>query len=372
MPMKRKLIFAVAGLALLAGGTLVGRAQQAGPSPFPGVPGAFVLPEDQKPVDPDMNRDIEVTPAQGAWMVLVTSYSGPDAPTMARQMVTVLRGPKYNQPAYVFNYGDKERRKEEERERAAKEQQQRLLEQMKQQFGDNVSFGKYTIARHHVQQQVGVLIGGYADMDAAHRALEGIRKLDPKALVDPTGLNGVKLDRRIFIKPDGKSGEARPVNPFQTAFVVRNPTAPQQANPQAEKFDLAVLRRLNQGESYSLLNCTKPITLVVAQYSLPAPLEKRGKDNSILGKLHASNNQQSDVDPAAVPAHCLAEWLRKGNIEAYVLHTKYASIVTVGSYDSLRDPRMETMKKRWVDCHISQRFNMLNLFPQPVPMPVPR
>jgi hypothetical protein len=363
--MDSKPLTVVAGLVLLAGLASVGRAQQPGPSPFPGVPGAYALPGDEPRANLSLNRDIEVTPAQGPWLICLTSYRGPYAPQMARQMVLVLRGPKYNLPAYVFNYGAEERRKEEEKERAAKEKQERLMELMRQQFGPDVEFGKYPIPKHRVQEQVAVLVGGYPDMDTAHRALEGIRKLDPR------GLEGVKLDQRLFIKPDGSSGEARPVNPFRTAFVAHNPTIPQQVNPQANKADMAALRRFNEGETYSLLNCRKPVTLLVAAFFLPAPLVGEKKDASLLGKLGMGSNQHSDMDPAAVPAHSLAEWLRKGNIEAYVLHTKNASLVTIGSYDSMQDPRLETMKRRWADSHIAQRFNMLHLFEKPVAMEVP-
>ncbi len=47
-------------------------------------------------------------------------------------------------------------------------------------------------------------------------------------------------------------------------------------------------------------------------------------------------------DSSAGAATSLTEWLRKGNIEAYVLHTKYTSIVSVGSFDSKDDPRMRS------------------------------
>jgi hypothetical protein len=372
--MKRTLLFVGAGLALLVGLAVAtrprsGRAQD-NPAPFQGAPAAAAAPASQPPAAADINRDIEVTATQGPWMVCVASYTGKDAPQMARQLVTVLRGPRYKLPAYVFNRGAEERREQEARLQAYIQQQQQMLEQIRAQFRD-ADVGKvYRPATHRVQEQVAVLVGGYADMDAAHRELKRMRDLP----VD--GLRDVKLDQRVFIAPDGSRGEGHLVSPFRAAFVVHNPTVPQERPAEADKLDVAALRRLNDGETYNLLDCRKPLTLVVAQYWLPAPLEKRGKQgSSFLGKMGLGGKGQSDQDPAAVPARNVAEWLRKScKLEAYVLHTKNASIVTVGGYDSLQDPHLRQMQERWVQANFPRdpRFQMLNLFPTAVPMQVPR
>ena len=49
------------------------------------------------------------------------------------------------------------------------------------------------------------------------------------------------------------------------------------------------------------------------------------------------------VDAAATSAHNLAELLRKAKLDAYVLHTKYTSIVCVGGYDTVDDPALRNM-----------------------------
>ncbi len=71
------------------------------------------LPKTPDPVTPtpslkpkeaaDINQDIHVTPAQGPWLILIQNYVGPEAPVMARQLVTELRN-TYKLNAYTFNF----------------------------------------------------------------------------------------------------------------------------------------------------------------------------------------------------------------------------------------------------------------------------
>src|SRR5207253_10121 len=60
---------------------------------------------------PDINRDLQITPAAGPWLILVISYPGKDGPAQARKMCLELRN-KNRAPAYVFVKGAEERRKE--------------------------------------------------------------------------------------------------------------------------------------------------------------------------------------------------------------------------------------------------------------------
>src|SRR5207249_4715882 len=108
--------------------------------------------------------------------------------------------------------------------------------------------------------------------------------------------------------------------------------------------DIALLRKLNAVEPYSLLQCKKPWTLAVAQFNTPTVTEPGKSGTALGGGLFALGRKQEREDPAAYNGHTLAENLRKMKLEAYVLHTRYQSIVTVGSYDSLEDPNLRTMQ----------------------------
>jgi hypothetical protein len=357
--MKTKLLLVVAGLGLLVGLDIAtrpgrGRAQEltdANPAASEGT---------QAPADP--NRDVLVTPDQGKWLICVISYTGPEAPGLARQMVDELRGPNFGLPAFVFNYGAEAKRKEQERAKGIILKQKEMLRELHMD-----SPTKVYARTMHIEEECAVLVGGYRDMEAARRALDELRKKAPPAP------NRVKLATRVFVNPDETEGEIHAVNPFQTAFVVRNPSLAPEPDQGKGKLDVAALRRLNAGEAFSLLNCPKPLTLVVANYSLPGPLQQPQKPNSFWNKFGVGNKAKEGGDPAALPAHSLAEGLRKCHWEAYVLHTKYGSIVTVGGYDSLQDPRLIQARERLSRLSYSLReHKMLALFSQPMPMEVPR
>jgi hypothetical protein len=75
-------------------------------------------------------------------------------------------------------------------------------------------------------------------------------------------------------------------------------------------------------------------------------------------------------DYAATNANTLADNLRKHmKLDAYVLHTRYASIVTIGGYDSVEDPNLRSMKNV---LQTRLRIPTVELFPEPYPMKVPR
>src|SRR5437868_3415110 len=87
------------------------------------------------------------------------------------------------------------------------------------------------------------------------------------------------------------------------------------------------------------------------------------------GPKNEEDREGEHSDVAAMNAHELARLLREAKLEAYVLHTKFSSVVTVGQYDSLEDPNLRAMQ-----ILIKTRLNLTitQLFPTPVPMQVPR
>jgi hypothetical protein len=303
----------------------------------------------------------------------VTSYTGPDAPQMARQMVLELRN-HYKLPAFVFNRGAEERRKEQERVRAVVEKQREFLKQ------NNLPLDQpIRVRTMRIEEQCAVLLGGYASDEAARKALDGIRKLTPP---DP---RRVKLNIGFFLKEDPKQPNKVQdsvggyLNPFKQAFVVRNPTIRSERPQEWDQLDIESLKRLNAGESFSLLKCKKPLTLAVKQFQTPTVVQPKSAKGGFLETLGLGKKSGERVDAAAHSAHNLAELLRKANLEAYVLHTKYASVVTVGGFDSLEDPNLKStqniiatrLKLDPVGADPALRQS-LQLFPQPIPMKVPR
>ena len=105
----------------------------------------------------EINRDIEVTPALGSWMVCMTTYVSDDAPLKAREMATILRR-DYKLHAYVITHGAEEKRKEFDRLKAQIEKQREALRQ----FGPDVDWRGSRVKIMNLKEQCGDLVGGSA------------------------------------------------------------------------------------------------------------------------------------------------------------------------------------------------------------------
>lgn len=387
--MKRELL-AAATLAMvgLAGLILVnpGRAQvgpdnqpatlrtwmDQGPGPANPTAGAFSpgmqafpgsvpqLPDFQPKHDP--NEDLFVTRDQGPWLICVNCYSGPESPAVAREMVMELRQ-RYKLPAYVFSKGDEERRAEFERVKKIVEDYHKFC--LEKHLAPDPHM---RVKTRRFENEYAVLVGSYKDADAARRALKDIRALDHKNL-DPKLLPVAlryDVDRPDqFLPKPGEKKKVEPttyVNPFERAFVVHNPAIKQERPADWDKFDMAALKNLNSAENYSLLNCKKPYTLLVKQFLLPAET-RSAKDGTIFGKINPFAHK-SDIDVPGQNAHNMAELLHKTTrLDAFVLHTKYASMVTVGAFDSPDDPALRATQEM-----LKNQYKI----PLPVAMPVPK
>src|SRR5438270_381691 len=114
---------------------------------------------------------------------------------------------------------------------------------------------------------VGIITGpkGMRAQEPGRNPLSSV-SLPGGLLATPADFEGVKLDSMLVFSPEGTSASQAPINPFRAAFVVHNPAVPTERPAEANKLDIASLRKLNSEESYSLLSCKKPLTLVVAQY----------------------------------------------------------------------------------------------------------
>jgi hypothetical protein len=330
----------------------------------------------------DMNKDIEVTPQAGQWLIMVMSYAGPKAPEMARNFVAVLRR-DYKLNAYVFNYGAEEKRKEYERVQKLRQEQIDALAKAGLKADVPIRISTMKIDEH-----TGVLVGGYKSFEEAAKALKTIKALNPE------GLRGkVDLDVTLITSPVEAGSAKKParvevveksitfVNPFQRAFPCRNPSLPKEQLPSTSEEEMKLLRHYNREEPYSLLNCKQPYTLTVKQFvvqfkTLDAAKESDQKAKKFLQdfSLGLIRTGKEWEDRTAHSAHNLAKQLRNHNLEAYVLHCRHCSYVTVGGFHDLKkDARLLSMQNELERFFKMPPFNDpdLALYPRPVPMPVP-
>lgn len=313
----------------------------------------------------DPNRDILITPEQGPWVITIICYTDGDASLLANEMATELRT-RFKLPAYVFNYGAEEKRKEYERVKSQNEKYVTFLKEHNLATEESIKV-PYTYVQ--IKEQCAVLVGGYADEATARRELENIKRLPSP---DP---NKVKLNIFSVLELDIKTKKMeqidRPVNPFPRAFVSRNPSCKNE-RPAQEKLSVAALRRLNSEESFSLLQSKKKVTLAVKVFQTDQIVQGQSAGGAFMNTLGLGGKSVDRVDGAAHNAHNVAELLRKMNFKAYVLHTKTYSVVTVGEFESHDDPALPSMKNLLATRLAQPQLAFIQFFPSAVPIEIPR
>jgi hypothetical protein len=298
-------------------------------------------------VEADPNKMYPITPEAGPYVVCAASWMGQYARELARQTVYELRR-RDNLPAYFFDYSEEERR-----------QLQGYLDERHQQHR------RGTI---RVQDQCGVLIGGFPDLDSARRAVDAIKKLNPPDLdLGP----GISTQDMI---PDVANRKWVKISPFAHAFATRNPTLQREAPFDKNKDPF--LKQLNADEEYSLLKNPHPFTLAVKEYVGLSAIQSVSGSDSFLAKLWLPSKSADVLDAAGKQAHETARVLRKLGFEAYVLHTRQSSVVTVGSFDTQDDVRMQDVQTKLrllIDRNKkSLGQDPMQLFDTAIPMPVAR
>jgi hypothetical protein len=307
-------------------------------------------------VESDPGKDYPVTPAAGEWLIIVQSYTGDLAAEQARKLCIELRS-KYDMPAYIFNRGQEERAKQQEEYRKRRQQQEDWLRER----GLTTDM-PFRMPHVRIEEQFAVLIGGYKDLDSASRALEKIKKLPPpaKELMDYVPVALPSADKK-----DKGHIEGAFLNPFLRAFCVRNPTIPHE-KPKEQPDPL--LKEMNADETYSVFKCSKPWTLKVKEFTGMIVTGQKAAPTRFIDSLFGKH--QDTLGASAMQAHEIARVLRDHmKLEAYVMHTRYGSVVTVGGYDSRDDPRLIQNQKTLANLQLGP---VIKFDPVPLPMEVPK
>ncbi len=259
-------------------------------------------------------KTYKLTKNHGPWMIMVASFHTPPDGYVsdegltpreaADELVYELR--KKGFPAYVY-------KREQIVEKGAIRSRNSKVKKVKY----TSDHGGFT-----------VLAGNYkgAASKNAKKALKWIKKYQPKFLseVDKRSNNVIKLKSGGILKrtPGRKT-------PLSRAFLTINPMLTP-AEVQITK-DRPLLLKLNSGSEYSLLKNRGKFTVTVASF--------RGTSKTKVGNKKSRNpfKASNSLDKAGMKAWELAKTLRAKNVDAYVFHDKYKSIVTVGSFDSEKD-----------------------------------
>ncbi len=362
-----------------------------GPGPMPVIEIPRAVPA---------NHPWALTAETGPYFICVKSYSRPAKPDpndpgmTALQMSELLANEvrnTYKVGAFLFEYISEEKRAEAESRAKALQQAQAFsaalatrreaskLNGMEFLGGDQKIY--YKTFRY--RDQIAVLIGPWQTEKDAATALAIVktwpapkdnRLMDGGAIVQP-GPNGQAIIERSYI------------NPYQQAMVVANPAIERAPAPAPSTALDPFVVKLNEGRPYSLLTATRGWTLAVKSFSAPVQISSKDDDFS-MNRLKGTSKSSDVLAAGAEQAEKLAEALRamkddRGRslgLEAYVLHTRTSSVVTVGQFDGPNDPALLEKRRLLLgmklgvskDANGQVPVDKPELFPHVLPIPIPR
>jgi hypothetical protein len=275
-----------------------------------------------KRVEADPEKSYRLTRDNGPGLIIASTFSGEGADEQARELVLELRR-RYKLPAYVHK--------------------------MRFDLGRDVGgrgidrYGEPIRWRHQSGPEIAetaVLVGDYPSVDdpRAKEILQTLKYARPECLKIGGGkkthqsLASLRQIQRAILKSGNSKKKKGPMN---HAFIAPNPLVPKGEIVPRGLDPLVV--KMNKGIKHSLLNCPGKYTVQVAHFTGKVIVDQQEIQRIEKGK----RMKQSRLDEAAEKAHKLAKALRLKGWEAYEFHDRYASLVTVGSFESAGTPRRD-------------------------------
>lgn len=282
-------------------------------------------------VDADPQKPYALQESNGPWLIMACSFSGPNAEQQAHDLVLELRK-RYKLEAYVH-------RKEFKLEDPNGGRENNPLAPAAIRW-------KYKKFDHRAEiDEVAVLVGNYQAIDDAE-AQETLKKLkfaQPDCLKVEDGKSTSRslavlraFQEDIKEKCFPSKGEKKIRGPMGHAFITTNPMLPADYYAPRNGIDELVLK-MNKDVTHSLLDCPGKYTVQVAHFMGKVTINQREIQRIETGE----EMEGGGLAKAAEKAHQLTEALRYKGWEAYEFHDRYASIVTVGSFDSVGTPRAD-------------------------------
>ncbi|WP_052557019.1 hypothetical protein [Gemmata sp. SH-PL17] len=353
------------------------------------------------------NHEWLIKPEHGAYFIMVKSYVRPakgsrdaveDKGVSARELAEALAADirqTYRVGAWLYEYISEERKAEARQIAAARQKATAYAEQIRIQQQksklQNMEFlapdNTLHIMTHNHRDQIGVLVGGFQTEADAQKALAKLKTW-------PAPKNDVLVDKIMSNGRDDRTAGAAILNPYTTAFVVPNPSVPRATQQQGPRKLDPFIVKLNEGQPYNLLKATKGWTLAVKSFTAPVEIVNKDSDTSMMRKMGLSKGADA-LAAGAEQAESLAKALRamKGpggadgrggqalNLEAFVLHTHSASLVTVGQFDGPDDPALIATKRLLTSMKVNvsedqhgtrAAVNTPSVFDNVIPMPIPK
>jgi hypothetical protein len=271
-------------------------------------------------VEADSGGDYTLQQEHGPWLILAATFAAKEgAEEQARELVLELRK-RFKLEAYIdareFDFTETLQGKTIDR------------------YTGGPARMKYANFSHH--KSFAVLVGNFESFDDPElpATLNKIKHARPDCLDlskrewSAQRFIGLReLQRRMNTDPAKQRK-----GPMGNAFVTRNPHLPDEYFAPTGLDDFVI--SLNQNVKYSLLNNPKAYTVKVASFG--------GKDTMNVQEIETikrTGRVSDKLEVAADQAHRLTMALRARGVEAYEFHDRLESIVTVGSFESVGEPR---------------------------------
>jgi len=267
-------------------------------------------------VEADPQKSYTLTQENGPWMIMACSFSGESASQQAKDLVLELRK-RYKLPAYAY--------------------------EKKFDLGSGVEgrgvdeFGRPKRMRYQrggsEVQEIAVLVGDYPAVEdpEAQETLRKLKLIEPECLAIQEGkrtsqnLAGFRWIQKAVLPEDSPKKKKGPMG---HAFVTTNPMLPSDYYVPKGLDPLVV--KANEGVQHGLLDCPGKYTVQVATFTGRVVMDQKE-----IAAIERGKEVESHLAKAAYMAHKLTEALRVKGYEAYEFHDRYASIVTVGSFQSI-------------------------------------
>ena len=275
-----------------------------------------------------------LTEMDGPYLIMAAVFSGPNARQEAHSLVLELRK-TYKWNAFVYEKTfvfDASR----DFQKATNPFTGRTATQYRNRGGET---------------EFAVLIGSFPSLDDRQfeRTLADVRKCQPETL----------------------KGRRSPT-PFSMAFGLANPMLP----PEHQRGVVdAFIESINKDRPYSLLRNPGRYTVQIATYT--GQMEYK-KSSGVVNNIPIFNpKKKTELEMAGEAAIALCKALRARGIEAYEFHDRYASTVTVGSFDQPNHPMIQQViqqyQARIVDNALrTVAIDGIECDPKPVVIEVPR
>jgi hypothetical protein len=281
-------------------------------------PWATLVPFRKIDADPQKSYDLEEK--HGPWMIMAASFAGPSADRQSQELVLELRK-QYKLEAFTFRHSYDFSKPTE-----------------------GLGFSRYGGPRrmryltNNKFDEIAVLVGNFASIEDPRldKTLELLKYAKPETL-DPNKKRDSSqrlLGLRTMYHMVSASPTERAKGPMGSAFVTRNPLLPKELFV-AQGIDPFVVD-MNKDLPHSLLKCPGQYTVRVASF--------RGVDTMKPAEFERLTSQQrkiSKIDEAALKASRLCAALREKGVEAYEFHDRTESIVTIGSFNEVGQPRAD-------------------------------